>query len=147
LVAFVAGGIFAGTRLSAVGHYSLPGPTETHFLAGAFIVVAGTTLRLWAILTLGRFFRSTVMIQPNHEVIASGPYRLVRHPSYTGVLLSCFGIGIALGSWLSLLVMMPLVFIGLYVRIRVEEDVLSSSLGDSYRQYMRSTRRLIPFLY
>jgi protein-S-isoprenylcysteine O-methyltransferase Ste14 len=97
--------------------------------AGLGVLAAGVTLRVWAILTLGRLFKFVVVIQDGHRVVTSGPYRLLRHPSYTGALVGFLGAGIALDSWLSVLtlVLIPLLAIG--VRIHAEEAELARALG------------------
>jgi protein-S-isoprenylcysteine O-methyltransferase Ste14 len=75
-----------------------------------------------------------------------GPYRLIRHPSYTGLLILFLGYGLCLTNWLSLLVLMGCALIGLGYRINVEEHVLEARLGQPYHEYMRRTKRLIPFV-
>lgn len=104
-------------------------------------------LRVWAIVTLGRLFKFVVVIQDGHRVVTSGPYRLLRHPSYTGALAGFLGTGIALDSWLSMLalVLIPLLAIG--VRIHVEEAELARALGQEYRAHAGRTRRLVPGLW
>jgi protein-S-isoprenylcysteine O-methyltransferase Ste14 len=114
------------------------------FAVGFAILVAGLLLRAWAILTLGRFFTPSVQIQTGQRVVESGPYRYVRHPSYTGMLIGLIGLGIALDDWLSLLVLALLPLTGILVRIRYEESVLLDSLGDDYRDYASRTNRLVP---
>jgi protein-S-isoprenylcysteine O-methyltransferase Ste14 len=108
------------------------------------MIVCGVALRLWAIHELGRFFRIVVTIQPDHRVVDTGPYRFVRHPSYTGLLLALAGAGVALDSWLSLLALTALPLAGILVRIRVEESALLDALGESYAAYEARTDRLIP---
>lgn len=147
LLVFVAAGIFAASRIARRTSFLLLGSVSLHLLIGGIVIFLGTTFRLWSIVTLGRFFRSTVMIQERHEVITKGPYRYLRHPSYSGLLLNTLGVGIGLGNWLGILVLMPLAFAGIYQRIRVEEQVLSSALGEQYRTYMEHTKRLFPFVY
>lgn len=78
--------------------------------------------------------------------MSSGPYRLVRHLSYTGLLINLLGLGIALGNWLAVLPIIGAAAASLAYRIYVEEHALSNSLGDDNRQYMSETKRLIPFL-
>jgi len=147
LVIFIGGGIYAATLITRRTSFLLPGSVGLHLLIGAIAIVFGTTFRLWSVLTLGRFFRTTVMIQQQHEVITSGPYRYLRHPSYTGILVNALGVGIGLGNWLALVILMVLVLVGLYQRIRVEEQVLSTALGQDYRAYMTRTKRVLPFIY
>ena len=75
-----------------------------------------------------------------------GPYRLIRHPSYTGLLITLLGLGFIYANWLSLLVLMGCSLLGLSYRIHVEEHVLKAHLGERYQEYMRRTKRLIPFV-
>jgi protein-S-isoprenylcysteine O-methyltransferase Ste14 len=114
------------------------------YTIGFALFVTGIVLRAWAILTLGRYFTPSVQIQSGQHVVRSGPYRYVRHPSYTGMLLALLGLGIALDDWLSLLALTLLPLIGLVVRIRYEESVLEQALGDEYRDYAAQTARLVP---
>jgi len=126
---------------------ALPGDPWIWVTVGCSFMLAGTWLRWWAVRTLGRFFRRTVMVQGAHRVIQEGPYRTVRHPSYSGFLVSTFGFGLVFGNWLALLVMFAIVFLAFLQRIAVEEGVLSRELGEPYIAYMRGTKRLIPYLY
>ncbi len=97
---------------------------------------------------LGRYFTTSVAVAPEQTVIEAGPYRLIRHPSYTGLLMILLGFGLSLtNNWLSLLVMMGCALIGLSYRIQVEERVLQEHLGQRYQEYMRRTKRLIPFVF
>jgi protein-S-isoprenylcysteine O-methyltransferase Ste14 len=114
---------------------------------GLTVLAAGVALRTWAIVTLGRLFKFVVVIQDDHKVVAAGPYRLLRHPSYTGGLVAFLGAGIALDSWLSILTMVALPLAAILVRIRVEETELAAALGQEYRSYASRTRRLIPGLW
>jgi protein-S-isoprenylcysteine O-methyltransferase Ste14 len=114
---------------------------------GELVFIAGLILRFWAVLTLGRFFKITVSIQEGHRVIRSGPYRLLRHPSYSGVLLALLGLSLALGTWLGLLAVIVLPLIGVLIRIRVEEAALIDALGSDYVSYAEKTRRLIPGIW
>jgi protein-S-isoprenylcysteine O-methyltransferase Ste14 len=112
--------------------------------AGLVIAVFGIALRVWAILTLGRFFKFVVVIQNGHSVIDRGPYRLLRHPSYSGGLAALLGIGVALDNWLSILAIVGIPLLAILVRIGVEEARLRSALGQDYQNYAARTRRLIP---
>lgn len=118
------------------------------FAAGLVLMWAGIALRQWAaIVLLGRFFTVDVRVQPDQPVIDRGPYRYVRHPSYSGMITMFLGMGLALGNWLSLLVLAVVPTAGLVVRIHVEERVLLNAVGEPYRQYAASRRRLIPGLW
>jgi len=114
---------------------------------GLGVLAAGVALRTWAILTLGRLFKFVVVIQEGHRVVASGPYRLLRHPSYTGALVAFLGTGIVLDSWLSTLALVLIPLLAILVRIHVEEAELTNALGREYRTYASRTRRLIPGLW
>jgi protein-S-isoprenylcysteine O-methyltransferase Ste14 len=113
-------------------------------IVGVILIAAGIALRLWAILTLGRFFRRIVVIQEGHRVVTEGPYRYVRHPSYSGALLSMLGIGIAIGNVLSILICLVVPALGYISRIPTEEAELERGLGEQYRAYRTRTARLIP---
>jgi protein-S-isoprenylcysteine O-methyltransferase Ste14 len=120
--------------------------SSTVFLAGLALAWAGMGLRLWAVLVLGRFFRVTVLVQDEHRLVDTGPYRLLRHPAYTGSLLSMIGLGFAMGNWLSLAVMVLVPLAAYAYRIRVEEQALRSRFGESYERYAATRWRLVPFL-
>jgi len=109
-------------------------------------MLAGVAFRWWAIATLGKFFTFDVAIQSSQKVVDSGPYRYIRHPSYTGALMTQAGIGLALGNWAGLLALMVCMAIAYSYRITVEERTLLAAVGEPYKQYMQRTRRIIPFL-
>ena len=125
----------------------MPGNLFALFGVGIVLMIAGIVLRWYAIRTLGRFFTFDVAVDQNHRVVDTGPYRYIRHPAYTGNLLTFVGLGLALGNWASLAVILILSLPGMAYRIRVEEDALATEIGQPYRDYMRRTRRLIPFLF
>jgi protein-S-isoprenylcysteine O-methyltransferase Ste14 len=114
------------------------------FVAGLAIVILGIALRQWAVLALGQFFTVQVRVRSDQTVVDTGPYRWVRHPSYTGIIMSFVGIGVALENWLSLAVLIVVPTIGLVARIRVEERALLDALGEPYRAFSASRARLIP---
>jgi protein-S-isoprenylcysteine O-methyltransferase Ste14 len=121
--------------------------TWTTLVLGIAIAWLGVLLRIWAVWSLGRFFQRDVMIQNDHVVWRGGPYRLLRHPAYAGTLISYLGFGLAIGSWVGAFVWVAIVAAGYVPRIRVEEAELTRALGDSYRDYARSTARLVPGLW
>jgi protein-S-isoprenylcysteine O-methyltransferase len=75
------------------------------FTIGIILILAGVGFRFWSVMTLGRFFHSKIVIQEKHQLITSGPYRYLRNPSYTGVILTFIGFGIGIGNWLSLIIL------------------------------------------
>jgi protein-S-isoprenylcysteine O-methyltransferase Ste14 len=115
-----------------------------HRAAGLIVMWSGLALRVWAIAALGRAFRTTVEVDPGQAVVSTGPYRWVRHPSYSGLLLIVIGAGVAAGSWLALVICAVLPLPALLWRIHVEEEELTRVLGDPYRIYRAQTKRLIP---
>jgi protein-S-isoprenylcysteine O-methyltransferase len=115
--------------------------------AGVVLFVAGLLLRWWAIVTLGRFFTVDVTIEKDHEVVQRGPFRVVRHPSYTGVLLAFVGFALSLRNWAALLAILLPIGAAFIHRMNVEEEALSRALGAHYANYMKRTKRLVPFVY
>ena len=106
----------------------------------------GVLVRQYAIAILGRFFSLTVQIAEDHRVVEKGPYRLVRHPSYTGILITFIGLGLAVQSWGAVLVLLLFFGVSFGYRMHVEERTLLSGLGLDYASYMKRTKRLIPFI-
>jgi len=114
---------------------------------GVTLMGAGLLVRWWAVRTLAQFFTVDIDIQPGQKLIRSGPYRLLRHPSYTGALLTVLGFRIALGNIVAaLLVVVPTTAAFLW-RIRIEENMLAAAFPEQYPAYARHTRRLIPYLW
>jgi protein-S-isoprenylcysteine O-methyltransferase Ste14 len=134
-------GQIAARRVSGL---ALPGPGWWPVALGAAIFAPGLALRAWAVHELGRFFKLTVVVQPDHRVVDTGPYRLIRHPSYTGLLMVELGLGIMLGTWLSIAACLLPPLIAFVIRLLTEERVLARELGAPYRSYMERTDRLIP---
>jgi protein-S-isoprenylcysteine O-methyltransferase Ste14 len=122
-------------------------PTSLAFGIGAAMFLAGFALRRWSEMTLGRYFTFTVMTSSDQPVITSGPYRIVRHPGYTGVLLVVIGAGLVSGNWVGLAGWTLLVALPLLYRIHVEEDALLSALGERYRAYAAHRKRLMPLVW
>jgi protein-S-isoprenylcysteine O-methyltransferase Ste14 len=107
-------------------------------------LVLGTVIREWSIVLLGRFFSRTVKIEQDHRLIVSGPFRWIRHPAYTGMLIMDTSIVLGLGTWAGALAMFIVVLLAALYRIRVEEKALLEAFGDQYRAYMQRTGRLLP---
>jgi protein-S-isoprenylcysteine O-methyltransferase Ste14 len=143
VIATIAAALILGFRAEHVEATVITGGWGP-VIVGAAVGIAGVGLRLWAMLVLGRFFTVTVTIQEDHRVVDSGPYRVLRHPSYTGLLVLFTGFGIGLDNWLSLLAMVALPLAGILLRIRAEERALSIALGERYTSYAARTDRLIP---
>lgn len=116
-------------------------------LAGLLVMWAGLGLRIWAVRVLGSSFRTTVEVDADQQVVDRGPYRWIRHPSYTGILMIVTGLALAYGNWLSLALLLVLPLAGLLPRIAVEEEVLTRILGRPYAEYRTHTKRLVPGLW
>jgi protein-S-isoprenylcysteine O-methyltransferase len=116
-------------------------------VAGVVLFAAGLIIRWSAIVTLGRFFTVDVTIEKDHELVERGPFKWVRHPSYTGVLLAFVGFALTLRNWLSFLVVLVPIFVAFVRRMNVEEEALRGALGERYGAYMRRTKRLVPGVY
>jgi protein-S-isoprenylcysteine O-methyltransferase Ste14 len=121
--------------------------TWTTLLLGVAIACLGTVLRGWSILTLGTFFRRDVMVEAGQAVIRKPPYRWLRHPSYTGTLVTTFGLALAFGSWVGAVLALTIATLGHLPRIRVEEAELREGLGEAYIGYARTTARLVPHVW
>jgi len=117
------------------------------FLVGICLMLAGIGLRWYSAAILGKYFTFDVAIQTGQTLVESGPYRYVRHPSYSGAMLSLLGLGLALGNWAGLLVALCCMGLAYAYRISVEEAALTAALGDSYKQYVSRTWRLVPFVF
>jgi protein-S-isoprenylcysteine O-methyltransferase Ste14 len=115
-------------------------------LAGLAVTGTGIALRQWAIISLGPYFAGHVQTQPGQAVVSSGPYRWLRHPSYTGQWLEMIGIGLATGNIASTAASTLLPLIGITARIRGEERELTASLP-GYREYIHGKPRLIPHIW
>ena len=110
-------------------------------------MVIGTAFRWYSVRVLGMYFTFDVAIQAGQVLVEVGPYRYLRHPSYTGALLSLLGFGLALGNWAGLAVALSCLGLAYAYRIPVEEAALVSALGATYKQYQKRTWRLVPFLF
>jgi protein-S-isoprenylcysteine O-methyltransferase Ste14 len=135
--------IFIAFGFGYTGTGQLP---EWVFYPGIFLMLLGIVIRQYAIAVLGRFFSLTVRVAEDHKVVDRGPYKLVRHPSYTGVLVTFLGLGLAVQSWAAILTLLIVFAVAYGYRIRVEEKTLISQLGEDYVSYTKRTKRLIPYL-
>jgi protein-S-isoprenylcysteine O-methyltransferase Ste14 len=115
------------------------------FIVGLVLMVSGMALRWYSIRMLGGSFTCEVATRPGQEVVQTGPYRWVRHPSYTGGLLTVLGVLVCCVNLASLAALVVAIA-GYAYRIRVEERALATYLGSAYSDYMARTKRLIPFV-
>jgi protein-S-isoprenylcysteine O-methyltransferase Ste14 len=120
---------------------------EWTFYPGIALMIGGIFLRQWSITILGRFFSMMVSVQEGQSIIREGQYRFIRHPSYTGALLTLTGIGLAIQSWGALLVLILIFCIVYGYRIHIEEKALIMHIGEEYIAYIKTTKMLIPFIF
>jgi protein-S-isoprenylcysteine O-methyltransferase Ste14 len=114
---------------------------------GIVIFIIGTLVRVWGHLSLGKQFTIAVKIVPNHKLITTGPHRYMRHPMYTGLFMMILGAGIAMQSvWGVVATFVVLLPAGLY-RVKIEEDVLLKNFGKQYADYMKKTKRFVPYMF
>jgi protein-S-isoprenylcysteine O-methyltransferase Ste14 len=147
VIVAVGGGMLGGFALARGNAGEVGSGRWPLFILGLVLMAAGVFLRQWAILALGRFFTVDVRVHSDQTVVQRGPYRWVRHPSYSGLLIFFVGVGLALSNWLSLIVLAVVPAVGLLLRIRSEEHALIAALGDEYRRYAATRRRLFPGIW
>jgi len=141
MLAALAAGVLIARNLPGL---ALPGNGWVWLVLGSAVAWLGIGVRAWAITTLGRFFRRDVTVAADQQVVSTGPYRLVRHPSYSANVLVVAGVGLMLGNALALTVMIAVAFAGHVPRIRVEEAALERELGEPYRRFEAGRARLVP---
>ncbi|MDB5249774.1 MAG: hypothetical protein JWQ40_4168 [Segetibacter sp.] len=125
-------------------------PAESNTIAtviGFILVWSGVILRNYSVKLLGRYFTPTIQLQKGHELITSGPYRIVRHPSYTGALLAIVGSAVFFNSIVGTISAIIAMMIAYAVRIKAEEKALTVVFGNVYHRYQKRTKKLIPFFW
>ena len=127
---------FAHPRFSMVMYFS-----------GITLMVIGIVIRLFTVFSLKSYFTADVAIHHDHKLKTDGIFSKVRHPSYSGSLLTFLGFGLTLGNWISLIIIfLPVLTVFLY-RINIEEKALLDNFKDEYVDYQQKTKKLIPFIY
>lgn len=116
-------------------------------IIGLFIISTGIIFRIWAIYTLGNHFTATVQIKQDHQLITSGPYSIVRHPSYLGAMWAMVGTSVFLNSIIGIIISVVCMFYAYYIRITTEERALSDLFGKEYSEYQKKVKKLIPFIW
>jgi len=115
------------------------------FWSGAAVTAAGLLFSVWARRRLGKNWSQEVTVKAGHELITSGPYALVRHPIYTGLLTGFAGSAIARGEWRGVLAVI-LIFVALWRKLRLEEQWMRANFGESYEAYSQRVAALVPYL-
>jgi protein-S-isoprenylcysteine O-methyltransferase Ste14 len=146
LVCLIAGAVVVNfAPLVVPGAAIRPGVVA--FAAGMVVLLAGLVLRGWSFKVLGQYFTHVVMVSSDQPVITAGPYRVLRHPSYAGVMLAGIGAGLASANWADLAVVTLLIVAPLLWRIHIEERALMTTLGERYRSYAAQHKRLVPLVW
>jgi protein-S-isoprenylcysteine O-methyltransferase Ste14 len=143
----VGGGALVAGVLTGVAPLATIRPPALADWIGLVLFWGGITLRLWSFRTLGRYFTFTVQTSSDQPVITAGPYRVIRHPSYAGLLLIFMAVGLFIGNWWSFVSLTVAIAGGLVFRIRVEERALMENFGDGYRDYAATHKRLVPLIW
>ena len=141
--------VVAGTLLAApnlrLGPLDTPllQQTDVTFWVGAGLTVAGLLFAIWARHYIGANWSGTVTIKDEHELVTTGPYALVRHPIYTGLLLALIGTAFAVGQWRAV-VAVVITVIAIVHKLRIEERWMLERFGEAYRAYCARVPRLVP---
>ena len=143
--------LWVGIFLAISCAWALPAATITPFrvlvfAVGILLMLAGLALRWYAIRTLGASFTRDLAVRAEQRVVDTGLYHAIRHPAYSGTLLTCLGIGLATTNGASLIAIMACAVAGHLYRVYLEEGLLCEQLGEPYMEYMRRPRRFIPFV-
>jgi protein-S-isoprenylcysteine O-methyltransferase Ste14 len=137
----IAGRTFAGTLL---GERFVPALEWVAWL-GFILTLAGLAFACWARVVLGRNWSGVVQLKQDHELIVRGPYSIVRHPIYTGLLLAFLGSALAIGEWCALLAT-AIVAVSFWRKLRLEERWMRELFGEQYLNYMHRVKALVPWV-
>jgi protein-S-isoprenylcysteine O-methyltransferase Ste14 len=114
-------------------------------VAGVTITTAGLAFATWSRIHLGKFWSSMVLIKAGHHLIRTGPYRIVRNPMYAGMLAALVGAVVAIGDLMAFVVV-GIIIIGLWMKIKAEEEILQETFGEEYTRFKREVKALIPYI-
>lgn len=135
---------FRPQLLGGLGARFLPDTLVVYWI-GLLMAVSGLGVAVWARAHLGRNWSARVTVKENHELIRSGPYAIVRHPIYTGLLFALLGTAISFGQWRGL-VAFACVTVSLLLKLRTEERFMRETFPDQYPRYRAEVSTLIPFV-
>lgn len=141
--------ILVGVALSLFSLFIFPyleiGKLNPNFTyLGIFVMIFGFILRQWSIQILGKLFTPVISIKENHKLIIKGPYKYIRHPSYSGLLMELLGASLAVFNWISFILTFCFMLPTLIYRIGAEEKELTKKFGRDYIDYKDKTKMLIP---
>jgi len=147
---FITLGMVAAFYLSPLEYIYLPASLPRNAgmsFGGVGVVALGIALFVWARCALGKVYSGHVSVKTGQALVQNGPYRFIRHPAYAGYLLMALGIGLGYSSLAGLAAILALLLPGLIYRMGVEEKLLTGHFGETYRQYIHKTKRLIPGIW
>lgn len=133
------------TLLSGIGFYSQWSKISIIHILGYSIFVFGFSFRVYSIRTLGKYYSHIVRKVDGHRIISTGPYRLMRHPAYTGMILANLGVTLFFFNYITLAIYAGILIPSIIVRIIVEEKTLFTIEG--YETYAKNRKRIIPFIW
>lgn len=129
------------------GYTSTGSLPDSAFFLGFLLSILGNVVYFWGYRTLGRNFSLEVVIYQDHQLVERGPYRFIRHPMYTALILASVGLGLMAQSWTAVIIIVIVDALAVWYRVRVEEKALLTQFGDQYRSYSRRVRRFIPGIF
>ncbi len=114
---------------------------------GIIVMITGIWIRYWSAKTLGEYYTRTLLIKERHLIIDLGPYRFIRHPGYLGIIIAFIGAALGMNNEFAI-VIIPIILIIMYgYRIKTEENMMKRTFGQAYTEYMKRSRRIIPFIF
>lgn len=147
LVVVIAASLAAAAWLALRDDGQLAARDPRALWPGMAAMLAGLLLRGWSVRTLAEFFTVDIAVREDQALVRRGPYRVLRHPSYTGALLTVAGFGLATGQWAAGIVAFVPILAAFLWRIRVEEAMLARAFADTWPAYAAATWRLLPFVW
>ena len=134
----------SSSEFGALNHRFVPDVPAVGWI-GVALVLAGAAFAIWARFTIGSNWSGTITVKTDHELQTSGPYAIVRHPIYSGLLLTLLGTALVVGEWRAVAAL-ALAFVGWRWKSLIEERVMTEQFGDAYEDYKRRVKALIPFV-
>lgn len=147
IYAVMAGNIFSCIIAVWGAQYLQVSISGTFAWIGIVVLYAGVFFRCFAVWTLRKFFTVTVKIKDGHKIVKSGPYAYLRHPAYTGSILALLGMQLGVRSLIGLVLVFGVAILVYSYRIYVEEKALVANFGRDYVEYVKETKKIIPFIY
>lgn len=129
------------------GYTGIGGLADWAYYSGLLLSVLGNAVYFWGYETLGRNFSLEVVIYRGHQLVERGPYKFIRHPMYTALILASVGLGLMAQSWVAVTIIAIVDTTAVWYRVRVEEKALIAEFGEQYRSYSKRVKRLIPYIF